>query len=56
MDVKMPRLLEILIVVLIVLWAMGAFVVHVGGDLIHLMLVIVLIVVVLRLVSGSRRV
>ena len=52
----MPRLLEVIIVVLILLWAMGAFVVHIGGDLIHLMLVIVLIVVVLRFFAGSRRV
>jgi hypothetical protein len=52
----MPRLLEVLIVVLILLWALGAFVVHIGGDFIHLMLVIVLIVVVVRLVTGSGKV
>jgi hypothetical protein len=41
-------------VVLIVLWALGFFVVHVGGGLIHLLLVIALIAVVWNLVTGRR--
>ena len=41
-------------VVLLILWLLGAFVVNVGGGLIHLLLVIALIVIVYRLVTGRR--
>ena len=41
-------------IVLFILWALGFFVVHVGGGLIHLLLVIALIVVVYRLLTGQR--
>ena len=47
-------LLTILVVVLILLWAMGTFVVPVGGSLIHLLLVIVVIVIVVRLLRGEK--
>jgi hypothetical protein len=40
-----------LVVVLVVLWLLG-FSMHVGGGLIHLLLVIAVIVVVVRLVTG----
>jgi hypothetical protein len=39
-------------VILFVLWILGFFFVHVGGGLIHLLLVIAVIVVVYRLVTG----
>ena len=38
--------------VLLILWVLGAFVVPMGGALIHLLLVIALIVVVYRLITG----
>jgi hypothetical protein len=41
-------------VILLILWLLGAFVVPVGGALIHLLLVIALIVVIVRLVTGRR--
>ena len=41
-------------VVLLVMWLLGFFVVHVGGGLIHALLVIALIVLVYRLVTGRR--
>jgi hypothetical protein len=41
-------------IVLLVLWALGFFVVHVGGGLIHVLLVIALIVIVYRLMTGQR--
>ncbi|MEP6689537.1 MAG: lmo0937 family membrane protein [Gemmatimonadaceae bacterium] len=47
-------MLEMLAVVLLVLWILGFFVVHVGGGLIHLLLVLAVIVVVYRLVTGRR--
>ena len=40
-------------VVLIVLWLLG-FLVHVGGGLIHLLLVIAVILVIVNLISGRR--
>jgi hypothetical protein len=43
-----------LAVVLLVLWALGFFAFHVAGGLIHLLLVIALIVIVYRLVTGRR--
>ena len=40
--------------ILLVLWLLGAFVFPVAGGLIHILLVIALIVVVYRLVTGRR--
>jgi hypothetical protein len=45
--------MELLIVMLLVLWVMG-FIGHVGGDLIHLLLVIALIVFIYRFVANHR--
>lgn len=41
-------------IILLILWLLGAFVVNIGGGLIHLLLVIALIVIVYRLVTGRR--
>ena len=54
-----PSIEEILMlwtlaVILLVLWALGFVAFHVGGGLIHLLLVIALIVIVYRLVTGRR--
>jgi Family of unknown function (DUF5670) len=40
-------------VVLLVLWLLG-FSMHIGGSLIHLLLVVGLVVLVINLVSGRR--
>ena len=49
----MPRYsLESIIVILLILWLLGAFIAPFGGDLIHILLVVVLVVVVLRLLQG----
>ena len=42
-----------IIVILIVLWLLG-FIGHIGGGLIHLLLVIALIVFIFNLISGRR--
>ena len=39
-------------VILFILWILGFFIVHVGGGLIHLLLIIAVIVVIYRLVTG----
>lgn len=43
-----------LAIVLIILWALGFLAFHVTSGLIHLLLVIALIVIVIRLVTGRR--
>jgi hypothetical protein len=47
----MARILWTIIVVLFVLWLIG-FIAHVGGGLIHLLLVIAVIVLIYNLVIG----
>jgi hypothetical protein len=47
----MAGLLWTIIVVLFVLWLIG-FAVHIGGGLIHLLLVVALILVVVNLLTG----
>jgi len=42
-----------IVVVLVVLWLLG-FSFHVGGALIHLLLVVALIILVINLISGRR--
>ena len=42
-----------IVVLLLVLWVLG-FSLHVAGGLIHLLLVIALVVIVLRLLTGRR--
>jgi hypothetical protein len=39
--------------ILIVLWLLG-LIIHVGGGLIHLLLVIALVVLIVRLIQGRR--
>lgn len=43
-------------IILAVFWALGFFVVHIGGGLIHLLLVIALIVFIYNMVVGRRSV
>ena len=41
-------------VILLILWLLGAFVVPFGGSLIHLLLVIAIVVVLWRIITGRR--
>jgi len=41
-------------VILFILWLLGFFVVHVGGGIIHILLVAAIIVVIYRLITGRR--
>jgi hypothetical protein len=47
-------MLMVLVIALLILWALGAFAFKVAGGLIHLLLVIAVIVLVYRLVTGRR--
>ena len=40
-------------IILLVLWLLG-FTIHVGGALIHLLLVIALVVLIVQLIQGRR--
>lgn len=42
-----------ILVILVVLWLIG-FLSHVGGGLIHLILVIALIIFIIQLITGRR--
>ena len=44
-----------ILVILLVLWLVG-FLSHIGGGMIHILLVIAVIVLVINLVSGRRAV
>jgi hypothetical protein len=46
-------MLELILIILIVLWALGYFALHIGG-LVHVLLVIALVVVVIRLLRGRK--
>jgi hypothetical protein len=41
-------------VILFILWLLGFFAFHVGGGLIHILLVLAVIVVLYRLITGRR--
>ena len=42
-----------IIVILLVLWLLG-LVVHVGGSLIHVLLVVAVVVLIINLIQGRR--
>jgi hypothetical protein len=48
------RMLWTIFVVVLVLWLLG-FSLHIAGGLIHLLLVVALVILVINLVSGRRR-
>ena len=41
-------------VVLLILWLLGAFIVPFGGNLIHILLVIAVVILIVNLISGRR--
>ena len=46
-------MLETILIILVVLWALGFFAFHVGG-LVHALLVIAAVVLIIRLLQGRR--
>src|SRR5215831_15303763 len=48
------EMLYTLAIVLVILWALGFLAFHVGGGIIHLLLVIAVIAVLLRIIQGRR--
>ena len=50
---KEVLMIETILIILVVLWALGFFAFHVGG-LVHVLLVIALIVFIVRLLQGRK--
>ena len=50
----MGNLLWLIIIVLVILWLLGGFAFQIGGNLIHILLVIALILVIYRLATGRK--
>jgi hypothetical protein len=46
-------MLETILIILVVMWALGLFAFHAGG-LIHVLLVIALVVLIVRLLQGRK--
>ena len=46
-------LLWLIVIILVIMW-LGGFALHVGGGLIHILLVIAIIVVLIRVITGRR--
>jgi hypothetical protein len=51
---KEVDMLEAILIVLVILWALGFFAFHVGGGLIHALLVIALVILIIRLLQGKK--
>ena len=47
-------MLEALLIILVILWALGFFAFNVGGGLIHVLLVIAVVILIVRLLKGRR--
>ena len=47
-------MLYALAVILMILWLLGFLAFHIGGGLIHLLLVIALVVIVYQVITGRR--
>jgi hypothetical protein len=54
LELGIDQMLYTLAVVLVILWALGFLAFHVGGGLIHLLLVIAIVAVLLRVIQGRR--
>jgi hypothetical protein len=52
-DCEWSVMLTTILVILLILWLLG-FSLHIGGSLIHLLLVVALIVLVFNLIAGRR--
>ena len=46
-------ILELLLIILLISW-LGGFAFHIGGDLIHILLVVFVIVLIYRLITGRN--
>lgn len=50
----MKRLLYIIAVILILLWAIGSFAYHIGSAFIHLLLIVAIVFIIFNIIRGKR--
>jgi hypothetical protein len=50
----MGNLLWLIIVILVILW-LGGFAMHIGGSIIHILIVVAVVLLIVQLLSGRRR-
>lgn len=48
-------MLEAILIILVIMWALGFFAFHVSSNLIHVLLVIAAVILIVRLLRGRRR-
>ena len=51
----MRSLIYIIVVILVISWLLGGFAFHIGGDAIHIIIVIAIILFLLNLFNGGSR-
>lgn len=47
-------MLETILIILVIAWALGFFAFHVGSHFIHVLLVIAVIILIVRLMRGRK--
>ncbi len=47
-------MLETILIVLVILWALGFFAFHISSSLIHVLLVVAVVILIVRLLRGRR--
>jgi uncharacterized membrane protein YtjA (UPF0391 family) len=48
-------MLETILIILVIMWALGFFAFHVSSGLIHVLLIVALIILLVKLFSGKKR-
>ena len=51
----MRSIIYIIVVILVIGWLLGGFAFHIGGDAIHIIVVIAVILLLLNLINGGSR-
>jgi hypothetical protein len=50
----MRSIIYIIVVILVISWLLGGFAFHIGGDAIHIIIVIAVILLLLNIFNGGR--
>jgi Family of unknown function (DUF5670) len=53
--ISMRSIIYIIVVILVISWLLGGFAFHVGGDAIHIIIVIAVILLLLNIFNGGGR-
>jgi hypothetical protein len=51
---KEVSMLETILIILVILWALGFFAFHISSGLIHVLLVIAVVILIVRLLKGRK--